>query len=249
MAHAVLGNVAFGFDWNLPVAEREFRRAIDLEPNNPSAHEWYGHYLIVAGHEPEAMTEMNHALELDPVSPLFNTVRAETFYYARQYDQAIEQARRTLEAYPNFWLTHFWLGSAYREKKMYPQAVEQFRLARELSHDLPAMIMAYGHAQALAANPAEARRALATLKELSRSRYIPALYFAGIHLGLGEKDQTVAELTQAYTEKTDRLIYLGVEPIADPLRSDPRFRALLRQIGLPERGGELPTTATSPSHN
>ncbi len=234
MAHAVLGNVAFGFDWNLPAAEREFRRAIELDANNPTAHEWYGHYLIVTGRMPEAVMEVSYALELDPVSPLFNTVRAETFYYARQYDQAIEQARRTLEANPNFWLAHFWLGSAYREKRMYPEALEQFRKARELSHDNPAMIMAYGHAQALAGNLAEARAALATLRNLAHTRYVPSLYFAGIHLGLREWDQAIAGLTQAYAEKTDRLIYMGVDPIADPLRSDARFRALLRQIGLPQ---------------
>ena len=238
MAHAVLGNVAFGFDWNLPAAEREFRRAIELDANNPTAHEWYGHYLIVTGHMPEAVIEVSHALELDPVSPLFKTVRAETSYYARQYDQAIEQARATIEAYPNFWLAHFWLGSAYREKKMHADAVAQFRRARELSHDNPAMIMAYGHAQALAGKPAEARAALATLRKLAHGRYIPSLYFAGIYLGLREWDQAMAGLTQAYAEKTDRLIYMGVDPIADPLRADPRFGDLLRRIGLPGRGGE-----------
>ncbi len=236
MAHAVLGNLACGFDWNMPTAEREFRRAIELEPNNPTAHEWYGHYLIVTGRMPEAELEMSHALELDPVSPLFNTTRAETFYYAHQYDQAIEQARRTIEAYPNFWLAYFWLGSAYREKKMYSEAVSQFRRARELSHDNPAMIMTYGHAQALAGNPAEARRALVDLNHLAHQRYVPSLYFAVLYMGLGEKDNAFAAFKRAYGEKTDRLIYLGVDPIADPLRSDARFRDLLRRIGLPEKG-------------
>lgn len=247
-AHAVLGNIACGFDWNLPGAQQEFRRAIALEPNNPTAHEWYGHYLIVAGRLPEAAAEVSHALELDPVSPLFNIVRAETFYYARQYDQAIDQAHRTLEANPSFWLANFWLGSAYREKKMYAEAVEQFRKARELSHDNAAMLMAYGHAQGLAGNATEARRALAALRNFAQSRYVPSLYSAGIHLGLREWDQTFAGLTRAAEEKTERLVYLGVDPIADPIRHDARFQALLRQIGIPERGGEVGTAAPGSAH-
>jgi tetratricopeptide (TPR) repeat protein len=170
-------------------------------------------HLAVSGRMPEAMNEVSNAIELDPVSPLFNTVRAEMLCYQRQYDRAMEQIRPIPEAYPNFWLANYWLGTAYREKRMYAQAVEQFRNARELSHDNPAMIMAYGHAQALAGNAAEARRALSDLKNLSQKRYIPSVYFAGIYLRLGDKDKTFAELERAYQERNDRLIYLGIDPI------------------------------------
>lgn len=234
MAHAVLGNIACGFDWDMRAAEQEFRRAIQVEPNNATVHEWFGHYLIVAGRSQDASAEINHALELDPISPLFKTVRAEASYYARQYDQAIQQARSVLEETPDFWLARFWLGSAYREKGKYAEAVEQFRRARRDSSDNPGMIMAYGHAQGLAGNKAEARRALEELTKLEQHRYIPALYFAGIYLSLGEHDTAMAALEKAYEQKTDRLIYLGVDPIADPLRNDPRFSNLLRRIGLPE---------------
>ena len=246
MAHAVLGNIACGFDWDMDTAGREFRRAIQLEPNNPTAHEWYGHYLIVTGRLPEATAEVSHALELDPVSPLFKTVRAENSYYARNYDQAIQEASSILDENPGFWLARFWLGSAYREKGMYPEAIEQFRRARQDSHDGPGMIMAYGHAEGLAGNKAEARQALDDLNKLAEKRYVPSLYFAGVYLGLGERDKAMAALEKAYDQKTDRLIYLGVDPVADPLRTDPRFRNLLHRIGLPESLGEPALRQPSP---
>jgi TolB-like protein/Tfp pilus assembly protein PilF len=234
-AHAVLGNVAMGYDWDLQTAEKEFQRAIALNPNDPSAHEWYAHLLIVRGRIPEALVEAQHALELDPVSPLFNTVLIETYYYAREYDRAIEQGRRVIEMYPKFFFARFWLGSAYREKKMYNEAVEEFRQARDASGEKPAMIMAYGNAQALAGNRDQARKALRQLQQLQSSRFVPALYAAGIHLGLGETDETLSLLEQAYNERIDRLIYLGVDPIADPLRREPRFQKLLANLRLSAR--------------
>ena len=194
------------------------------------------------------MTEASHTLELDPVSPTFNTVRAEIFYYARQYDEAIEQANLTLKAYPNFPLAHFWLGSAYRDKKMYGDAVREFQRARELWHDNPAMVMAYGHSQGLAGETSDARSALTDLRKMSRSRYVPAIYFAAIYLGLGDKENTFAALEKTYQERNDRLIYLGVDPIADPLRSDSRFRDLLRRIGVPDRARQHASVSGVPPH-
>ncbi len=232
-AHAVLALIAFGFDWNFDAAEREFSRALELEPNNPTTHEWYGHYCIVRNRLPQAQEETTHALELDPVSPLFNTVRAETFYYARDYDAAIVQARRTIEQYPNFLFAHYWLGSAYREKKMYPEAVREFSEARRVSGDNPAMIAVHGHALARSGDAAGAHKALAQLQHIGQSRYVPAVYFAAIYLGLGD-NAAMNWFERAYKERNDRLVYLAVDPIADPLRAEPRFRDLLRHIGLPQ---------------
>jgi tetratricopeptide (TPR) repeat protein len=158
-AHAVLGLVAMSYDWDLQNAENELKLAIDLNPNNTSAHEFYAHLLMVEGRSAEALTEIHHALDLDPVSPLFHTVLAQTMYYGRRYDEAIAEAQNVLSVNPTFVLAQYWLGCAYREKKMYPQAVQTFAHARQLSGDLPFMLMAYGHAQALAGNAKEARGA------------------------------------------------------------------------------------------
>src|SRR5713226_2001669 len=231
-AHAVLGNVAMSYDWDLATAEKELRRAIELNPNDPTPHEWFCHLLIVQGHNSEALAEAHHALDLDPVNPLFHDVVAETYYFGRSYDAAIDEALQVVKIHPGDLSAQFWLGSAYREKKMYPQAIETFQHARQLSGDYPFMVMAYGHTQALAGNAAEARAALQKLQQLAGTRFVPNLYPAAIHVGLGETDEAFRLLGLAYQEKVDRLVYLNVDPMADPLRSDPRFAQLMLKIGF-----------------
>src|SRR5713226_6093331 len=246
-AHAVLGNVAMSYDWDLATAEKELRRAIELDPNNPTPHEWYCHLLIVQGHNSEALAEAHHALDLDPVNPLFHDVVAETYYFGRSYDAAIDEALQIVKLHPGDLSAQFWLGSAYREKKMYPHAIETFQRARQLSSDKPAMLMAYGHTQALAGNVDEAHSVLKKLEGLRQFRslptpgpgvgpitlpFIPSLYLAAIHVGLGETDDAFRELDRAYQERVDRLVYLNVDPMADPLRSDPRFAQLMAKIGF-----------------
>jgi TolB-like protein/Tfp pilus assembly protein PilF len=235
-AHAVLGNVAMSYDWDLAVAEKELRRAIELNPNDPTAHEWYAQMMIVEGRNPEALVETRRALDLDPVSPIFHSVLAETYYYGRAYDAAIEEAQQVVKLHPDFLPVQFWLGSAFREKKMYLQAIETFQKARDHAHQLglenPALVMAYGHAQALAGNAEEARNALHKLEQLRSTRFVPSLYMAAIHVGLGETDEAFHWLDLAYQEKIDRLVYLNVEPMSDPIRSDPRFAQLMSKIGL-----------------
>ena len=231
-AHAVLANVEFSYDWNFPAAEREFQQAIALGPNNPIPHIWYGQYCIARNRLSQALEENSRALDLDPVSPLFNTVRAEIYYHARNYDAAIEQARRTIEQYPTYPLAYIWLGSAYREKKMYAEALEQFSKGRQLSGDRPVLIALYAHALAVSGDAAGARKVLADLKDLARTRYASSLYFAAIYTGLGEKSTALDWLDRAYRERNDRLLYLGLDPIADPLRSEPRFTQLLHKVGV-----------------
>src|SRR2546427_12864589 len=231
-AHAVLGNVAMSYDWDLATAEKELRRAIELDPNDPTPHEWYCHLLIVQGHNSEALAEAHHALDLDPVNPLFHDVVAETYYFGRSYDAAIDEALQVVKLHPGDLSAQFWLGSAYREKKMYPQAIETFQHARQLSGDNPFMVMAFGHAQALAGNAREARAALQKLQQLASTRFVPNLYAAAIHVGLGETDEAFRLLDLAYQEKVDRLVYLNVDPMADPLRSDPRFAQLMAKVGF-----------------
>lgn len=231
-AHTALANVAFSYDWDFETAEREFQRAVALGPNDPTPHLWYGHYFIVRNRLSQALEQNSHTLELDPVSPVFNTVRAQIEYSARDYNAAVAQGMRVTEQYPTYWLAYIWLGSAYREKKMYAQALEQFAKGRQLSGDQPVMIALYGHALAVSGDAAGARKVLTDLQHLAQSRYVSSLYFAAIHLGLGEKSQALDGLELAYKERNDYLAYLGVDPLADPLRSDPRFQQLLAKIGV-----------------
>jgi TolB-like protein/tetratricopeptide (TPR) repeat protein len=231
-AHSVLANLSMSYDHNMAEAERLYRRALELDPSNVTAHEWYGDYLIVRGRLPEAEKQTERARELDPASPLFNTVRAEVYYFQRDYDAALKQATSTLDQHPTFMLTRLWLACAYREKKMYPQAIEQFDLLRRQTNNLPAMLMLYGHVLGLSGDKTAARGVLEQLKNASQTRYVPAIYFAGVYTGLGDFDQAFQWLDKAYEERDDRLIYLQAEPMADPLRKDPRFAALMKRIGL-----------------
>jgi TolB-like protein/Flp pilus assembly protein TadD len=234
-AHYVLGNLAMSYDFDFPAAEREFRQALLLDPNNPTAHQWLGQYLMTQNRLAEAQSETLKALELDPVSPIFTTTRAEAFYYAHDFDATIAQAKLTLEQSPNFLLGEFWLASAYREKKMYPEALQHFRTACSLAPGNPALLMALGHVLAVSGERPGGLAILTQLQTMSRERYVPSLYIAGIYLGLGDKDNAFLYLNRAIAEHNDRLIYLAVEPLADPLRADPRFQALLARIHLDSR--------------
>jgi TolB-like protein/Flp pilus assembly protein TadD len=231
-AHAVLGNVAMSYDWDFATAEKELKTALALNPNYSTAHEWYAHLLLVEGRYDEALAESHHLLEIDPDTLLFKAVRAEILYHARRYDEAVAEASGVLKLHPDFVLASYWLGCAYREKKMYPEAIATFERAKKMTGDWPFIVMASGHAQALAGNTQEARRALNTLIQMRQTRLVPDLYPAAIYVGLGDKDQAFHYLNAAYQERVDRLIYLKVEPMADPLRSDPRFAQILAKIGL-----------------
>jgi TolB-like protein/Tfp pilus assembly protein PilF len=232
-AHSVLANVSYSYDWDFEAAEREFQRALALGQNDPTAHLWFSHYCIVRNRLEQALEENSRTLALDPVSPLFNTERAEIYYNGRQYDSAIAQSRRVIEQYPTYPLAYIWLGSAYREKKMYKEALEQFSQGVKFSGDRPAMLALYGHALALSGDAAGARKVLADLQHLAQSRYVSSLYFAGVNTGLGEKSTAVDWLDKAYKERNDRLVYLNVDPMADPLRSEPRFQNLMKRLHLP----------------
>ncbi len=231
-AHYVLANLAMSYDWDFSTAEREFSEALRLEPNNPTAHQWLGQFWMVRNHIPEAQTETGKALDLDPVSPIFTTARAEAYYYAHDFDSTIADAKLTLDQTPNFVLAEFWLGSAYREKKMYPESLDHFQKACKLAPDNPALLMAYGHSLASSGDIPGARKVLNQLSTLSRKRFVPAIYFAGLYTALADKDSAFKWLDKAVAEHDDRLIYLGVDPIADPLRSDPRFRTLMNRLHL-----------------
>jgi TolB-like protein/tetratricopeptide (TPR) repeat protein len=231
-AYCVLGNIAQSYDHDMAAAEGFFKKAIELDPANVTAHEWYGYFLTVNNRLSEAIQQSKLALELDPASPLLQNVQGEIYYYQRDFDSSIQQELKTLEQSPAFLYPRIWLASAYREKKMYKQALNEFDLARKASNDSPALLGLYGNALAIAGDKTGAQKVLAKLEESSKTRYVPALYFAAVYTGLGNKDQTFEWLEKAFKEQDDRLVYLGVDPIADPLRGDPRFQQLMKRSGL-----------------
>ena len=231
-AHAAMGMAAFDYDWDLRSAEHEYHVALELEPNDPVIHGWLAHVYMVQGKKTEALEEGQRCLDLDPLSPACHALLARIHYYYGDYDRAIEYARHILDIEPRFLDARYWLGIAYSRKMMYPEAIEQFREGRELSGHNSVMVMGYGYAQARAGNREEARRALRELEIKRAKQYVPSMYFAGVYLGLGDNVQALKYLNQAYEERSDELIFFGIDPILDPLRSDPGFKDLLHRIGV-----------------
>jgi serine/threonine-protein kinase len=231
--HTSLAWSDFMFKWDWPSAELEFRRAITLNPNYPVAHAWYGSYLAAMGRHDEAISEGRRAQELDPLSLITNAALARPFYNARRYDEAIAQSKKTLEIDPHFARAHYWLGLAYEQKSMYDQAIAAFHEAINNSDSVPIYVAAAGHAYAAAGRRAKALSVLAELEELSSRRYVSAYDIATIHVGLGDTASAMQWLERAYKERSDGLVYLGVDPRWDGMRSDPRFAHLVRRVGLP----------------
>ena len=175
---------------------------------------------------------MKQALELDPLSLAINRGMGGMYYRARQYDQAIEQWRRTLEIDPDFPDVHHTLGKAYEQKGMYQEALAEFQKAVTLSRGSPRYLGGLGHGYAISGNLGEARNIVAKLKELSKKRYVSPYDVAIIFVGLGQNDQAIEWLEKAADVRSQDVFSLNGEPIFDPLRSDARFTALLKKVGL-----------------
>ena len=232
-AHTLLADYRYLFDWDWPGAEREFRRAIELNPNYPTAHQWYANYLSLSGRSPEALREIQIAQKLDPLNLVINTDVGTTYYYAGQNERAMVEQRKTLELDPDFPLAHVYLGFAYLRKDLPGDAIHEFEAAARLSPDEPDPIALRGYASGVAGRRTEAEKALAELGLLSKRRYVSAFPVAWIYLGLGNNDRAFEWLEKAYQERASRLVYLKAERAFDPLRSDPRFVDLLRRLKFP----------------
>ncbi len=233
-AHTSLALIKMEYEWDWPAAEREFSRALELNPNEAEAHHQYSHYLTAVGRTHESLVESLRAMELDPLSLPLNGHLAWHYVYARQYDQAIEQCRRTIEMDANYPQAHDFLGGAYEQTGMYEEAFTEFQKAISLSGDSVHLRAELGHAYAVAGKGGEALKIMDELKRLSKETYVSPYDVAAIYVGLGQKDQAFDWLEKAYQERSDWLRYLKVDPRLDPLRSDLRFPDLVRRVGLPQ---------------
>jgi DNA-binding winged helix-turn-helix (wHTH) protein/TolB-like protein len=227
-AHTALAMLKASYEWDWRGAEESFQRAIQLNPNYATAHQWYSEYLTAMGRHQEALAEIRRAQGLDPLSLIIRSVEAWIWYHARDYDRMLAQCEKVLEMDPNFSLAYAYLGCAYERKGMYREAMEanQKRVALMNGKDPPATAF---HAPALTGADDYWRKRFEILKPIG-APFDAAEAFAQ----LGETDQAIALLEQAYTEHTYRLMYLKVHPNLDPLRADPRFQNLLRRTGLAE---------------
>jgi len=234
-AHSSLAYIEAINDWDWSGAEREFKRAIELNPNYAGSHQGYGVALALTGRLSEAMAEEKRALQLDPLSLLINGSLGVTLYEARQYDQAIEQERKTLDLDANYLVALMGLGVAYVQKSMYQESIAELEKAVAVSGGNTSALSNLGYAYAMAGRRAEAQKVLDKLNERSKEGYIPAGARARIYAGLGDKDKIFQWLETAYAERSIAGTLPGmikVDPVYDPLRSDPRFADLLRRMNL-----------------
>src|SRR5882724_10126651 len=231
-AHVMLGMYKMNYEWNWSEAERELKRAIELDPNNDGAHSEYGSYLIKMGRVDEAIVMRKRALDLVPPStvPVIANL-GNVYYFARKYEEAIKQHQRALELNPRFVRSHLSIGNAYVQLGKYEQAIAEINQAITLSGGDVKAIATLGHAYAVSGRHAEARKVIDQLAQLSKRKYVSPYFIAVIYAGLGERDQMFAWLEKAYQERHPFMTLISVEPVFDPVRSDPRFVQLVRRVG------------------
>jgi TolB-like protein len=232
-ARASLGVEKYMYEWDWAGAESDLKEAIRLKPDHVRAHEFYSWYLVCLGRNSEALEEAKRAQQIDPLSTEALSYGGMVSYYARQYDEAIEQEKRALEIDPSYWFAHYFLGWMYLQKGQTREAIAAFQKAADLS-GFSMAIAPLGYAHARAGNRAEAMKILAELKAWSKPGIVAPYDIAMVYFGLGDKDQGFAWLDKALVARNWWVLFIKVEPWMDPLRSDPRFQALIRRMNFPE---------------
>lgn len=231
-AHASLGLIAMLYDWDLAAAEQYFKRALELNHNYATAHQWYAVHLAVSERFDEAFAQVRQAQELDPLSPIISVNVARIHYFARQYDEALRCCRTILETEPTFGVAHKIMGLAYQQKGMSSEALAALQRALELLGETPEMIGFLAHAYASSGNRDEAHKLLERLEEMAKLRHLRSFPFVVAYTALGDLDRVFACLEKAEQERCDSLPFLKVMPLFDSLRSDPRFTGLMQRAGL-----------------
>jgi TolB-like protein/DNA-binding winged helix-turn-helix (wHTH) protein/Tfp pilus assembly protein PilF len=232
-AHSALGTVKH-FSWNWAAAEQEFKRAIELNPSYANAHNSYASFLMSQGRIDESLAASSRARELDPLSLSISVQRGFLLENARRYDEAIEQLNRVVALDQNHYQAHWMLGHTYAVNGQFDQAIGAAEKAVALSERAPGALGMLGMIYGLAGRKADAVRILNELLELNQRRYVTPAALAYVYIGLSDEDQAFVWLEKAYQERSNFLAYLKVVPVADPLRSDPRFADLVRRVGLPQ---------------
>src|SRR6185503_4008406 len=212
-AHASLGRVLAAYEWDWLGAEKEYKRAIELNPRYATAHQWYGGYLSVMGRSNEAIAERKLALELEPLSLIINFELGLAFYYDRDYDQAIEQLQKTIELDQNFPTAHNFLPAALEQKGMYGESIAEFKKAIPLMKGSETTLSkaGLGHVYAVIGSKSDAAILLDELKQTFDTEYLPASSIAMIYAGLDEKDQAFTWLNKAYEQRAFQLQWINLD--------------------------------------
>jgi serine/threonine-protein kinase len=232
-AYTALGHYLIQYEFDLDGSEKEFRRAIELNPNSPGAHQALAYRLMVVKRFDESLAELQLAEEIDPLSPTLQMSIGGTLVYARRYDEGIAQFKRILARDPGYSIAHGYLGWAYGAKGMYPEAIAEARTSVELTNS--SFLKGY---LALwlgkAGNRDEAQKILAELKKSAAEGYIRANTLGMVYIGLGDKAEGLDQLEKEVSSRGPLAILFAVAPEWDDVRAEPRFKELLKQMNLPE---------------
>ena len=231
-AHASLGLIKMFHDWDWSGAEREYSRAIELDPRSVLGYLRYGSYLTLIGRCDEAITSFKRALALDPLSLQANSLLGIALYISRQYDKSVEQYRKTLDMDPNYMPARFGIGLAYSQKGMYEEAIIEFQKTGDLADNLVEVLGELGYIYAASGNISKAQEVLDELKKRSETAYISPYNMVRIYAGLKENDLTFEWLEKAYEERSEWLTWLKVDPKLDSIRPAPRFQNLMQRVGF-----------------
>ncbi len=230
-AHTWLGVVHWWYDRDYEAARREFQTALAMQPNLPSARAFYGSFLLATGHSNEGLAESRRAVALDPLSLEANTWLGVNLVLARRYEEAIDLLRTTTLRNPDDSpYARVWLGRAYARVGRFPEAIAELSNVLK-TEDMPEFESALGRVHADAGNRTEATKLLSHLRERMRDEFVSAAFLAAVQVGLHDMDGAFASLAQAATEHSYYAGWWNVDPDLDPLRSDPRFSALLKKVG------------------
>ncbi|MFC1502572.1 protein kinase [bacterium] len=228
--HTSLGWISFMYDWDWTAAEKEFKRAVELDPRYALNHMWYALFLSWMGRFEEAMEHNKRALELEPVSLIINACSAQVHYSNRQYGEAITQGVRAIELDPNFLLSYWHLSFGYIGKGMWKESIAALEKAVVLSGESPFVLGVIGHVYAKSGQKLKAQKVLSRLKEISKSKYNSPINEAIIFLGLDEKDKMFEYMEKAYNERSFTITSLKFLPLYDSIRKDPRYLELLKKL-------------------
>jgi serine/threonine-protein kinase len=230
--HASLAYVKFYFDWDWAGSEREFQRAIELNSNYATAHDWYAYLLTATGRLTEARAEIQRAQKLDPISVAIESDMGFLLHYSYKQDQAAEELRKALEMNPQFPLAHLFLGRVYQAKGLYDQAISEYRATGPLREWVPT-VAGIGYVYGIQGKRQEALQVLSNLEARSKKEYVTAYAVALVHAALRDKDRAFAWLEKGIEERTHWLVWLKRDLRWEPIRSDPRFPEMVRRVGLP----------------
>ena len=233
-AHTTLAEAEHEYEWKWAEAEREFRRAIELDPNSVMAHKGYAEFLMHGARSAEAISEMERARDLDPLSLIAKTLVGFAYHNARQYDRAIEEYEKVIQLDPQFAPARYFLGAALLQKGRYEEGITHLQAARTLTGGASLMSAGLARAYAIAGRRDSAQRALHELKLRASSHYISPYGLAQVYAALGEKSAALNMLHRAATEHAFELMFLKVDRSFDSLHEDQDFQKLLEQIGFPE---------------